>query len=109
MLSRIFRVTRVRVRLSLRAIFPAKPYPVQDWLRTLPLAPKTGGHIRSLMYRLFEKAMLWELIPLTRKSITLVQLNVVSKHLKHPRILTEYASRPLRNHPAHPYLCLVLL
>ena len=40
-----------------------KPYPVQEWLRRLPMAPKTRGHIRSLMYRLFEKAMLWELIP----------------------------------------------
>jgi integrase len=40
-----------------------KPYPVQDWLRKLPLAPKTRGHLRGLMYRLFEKAMLWELIP----------------------------------------------
>lgn len=30
-----------------------KPYPVQDWLRQLPMAPKTRGHIRSLMYRLF--------------------------------------------------------
>ena len=35
-----FRVTRARVRLSLRAISPAKPYPVQDRLRKFPLAPK---------------------------------------------------------------------
>jgi hypothetical protein len=35
-----------------------KPYPVQEWLRKLPMAPKTRGHVRSLMYRLFEKAML---------------------------------------------------
>ena len=35
-----------------------KPYPVQDWLRKLPLGPKTSGHIRSLMHRLFEKAII---------------------------------------------------
>ena len=35
-----------------------KPYLVQDWLRKLPVAPKTKGHLRGLMYRLFEKAML---------------------------------------------------
>ena len=35
-----------------------KPYPVQDWLRKLPLGPKTRGHIRSLMHRLFEKAII---------------------------------------------------
>jgi hypothetical protein len=45
----------------LRAV---KPYPVQEWLRKLAVAPKTRSHIRGLMYRLFEKAMLWELIPL---------------------------------------------
>ena len=26
-----------------------KPYPVQEWLRKLPMAPKTRGHVRSLM------------------------------------------------------------
>jgi len=35
-----------------------KPYQVQDWVRKLPVAPKTKGHLRGLMYRLFEKAML---------------------------------------------------
>jgi len=27
-----------------------KPYPVQEWLRKLPVAPKTRSHIRGLMY-----------------------------------------------------------
>jgi hypothetical protein len=26
-----------------------KPYPVQAWLRKLPVAPKTKGHLRGLM------------------------------------------------------------
>src|SRR5437868_14808671 len=49
---------------------------------------KTRGHIRSLVYRLFEKAMLWELIPLERNPMGLVELKGVSKRLKPPRILT---------------------
>jgi hypothetical protein len=39
-----------------------RPNLVQDWLRKLAVSPKYKGHIRSLMYRLFDKAMLWELL-----------------------------------------------
>jgi len=38
------------------------------------------------MYRLFKKAMLWELIPLERNPMGLVELKGVSKRLKPPRI-----------------------
>jgi integrase len=86
-----------------------KPYRVQDWLRKLPLAPKTRGHIRSLMYRLLEKAMLWELIPLERNPMGLVELKGVSKRLKPPRILTEEEFGALLNQLDHPYRCMVLL
>ena len=85
-----------------------KPYPVQEWLRKLPMAPKTRGHIRGLMYRLFEKAMLWELIsPGTQPD--LVELKGVSKRLKAPRILTEEQFGSLLNQLVHPYRCMVLL
>jgi integrase len=86
-----------------------KPYPVQDWLRKLPLAPKTKGHIRGLMYRLLEKAMLWELIPLERNPMGLVELKGVSKRLKPPRILTEEEFGALLDQLDHPYRCMVLL
>ena len=86
-----------------------KPYPVQEWLRKFPGAPKTKSHIRSLMYRLFEKAMLWELIPLERNPIGLVELKGVSKRLKPPRILTEEEFAALLNQLDHPYRCMVLL
>jgi integrase len=86
-----------------------KPYPVQEWLRKLPMAPKTRGHVRSLMYRLFEKAMLWELIPLERNPMALVELKGVSKRLRPPRILTEEEFGALLNQLVHPYRCMVLL
>ena len=38
------------------------PALVQERLPKLFLSPKYKGHIRSLMYRLFDKAMLWELL-----------------------------------------------
>lgn len=86
-----------------------KPYPVQEWLRKLPAAPKTRGHIRGLMYRLFEKAMLWELIPLERNPMNLVELKGVSKRIRPPRILTEEEFGALLNQLVHPYRSMVLL
>jgi hypothetical protein len=82
---------------------------VQEWLRKLPMAPKTRGHVRSLMYRLFEKAMLWELIPLERNPMGLVELKGASKRLRPPRILTDEEFGALLNQLVHPYRCMVLL
>lgn len=86
-----------------------KPYPVQDWLRKLPVAPKTKSHLRGLMYRLFEKAMLWELIPYERNPMGLVELKGVSKRLRPPRILTEDEFVRLLNQLLQPYKSMVLL
>jgi integrase len=86
-----------------------KPYPVQEWLRKLAVAPKTRSHIRGLLYRLFEKAMHWELIPLERNPMSLVELRGVSKRMKPPRILTEEEFGALLNELVHPYRCMVLL
>jgi integrase len=53
-----------------------------------PLAPKTKGNIKSLMFRLMEKAMFWELVPVGRNPIGLVEIRGVSKRRKAPFILT---------------------
>ncbi|HKT90360.1 MAG TPA: site-specific integrase [Candidatus Sulfotelmatobacter sp.] len=86
-----------------------KPYPVQDWLRKLAVAPKTKSHLRGLMYRLFEKAMLWELIPYERNPMGLVELKGVSKRLKPPRLLTEDEFVALVSQLVQPYKSMVLV
>jgi len=43
------------------------------------LSPKYKGHIRSLMYRLFDKAMLWELLNVERNPMDLVEVKGISK------------------------------
>ena len=63
-----------------------RPASVQDWLRKLVLSPKYKGHIRSLLYRLFDKAMLWELLDVRRNPIELVEVKGISKRKKRPRI-----------------------
>src|SRR5205807_8718964 len=74
-----------------------------------PVAPKTKGHLRGLMYRLFEKAMLWELTPIERNPMGLVELKGVSKRLRAPRILTEEEFVALFNQLLQPYRSMVLL
>ena len=86
-----------------------KPYPVQDWLRKLPVAPKTKSHLRGIMHRLFEKAMLWELIPFERNPISVVELKGVTRRLKPPRFLTEHELAALLNQLLQPYRSMVLL
>jgi integrase len=65
-----------------------RPMFVQDWLDRVPLAPKTKGKIKALMHRLFEKAMFWELIPVGRNPMALVEIQGASKRRKKPIILT---------------------
>ena len=64
-----------------------KPAAVQTWLRELDAAPKTKAHIKGLMHQLFEKAMLWELIPVDRNPTQLIRIKGISKRTKKPLIL----------------------
>ncbi|PYX53830.1 MAG: hypothetical protein DMG76_24095 [Acidobacteria bacterium] len=68
--------------VEVRAMF------VQDWLDQVPLAPKTKGKIKALMHRLFEKAMFWELIPVGRNPMALVEVQGASRRRKKPIVLT---------------------
>ena len=61
-----------------------RPMFVQDWLDQMPLAPKTRGKIKALMHRLFEKAMFWELLPMGRNPMALVEVQGASRRRKKP-------------------------
>ena len=64
------------------------PSLVQDWLLEMTAAPKTKGHIKALLHRLYEKAMLWDLIDIQRNPMALVEIRGSSKRIKHPTVLT---------------------
>ena len=60
---------------------------VQNWLKTLPLAPKTRSQIRALVHLLFERAMLWELVEVERNPIELVAVKGSSARVQDPQTL----------------------
>jgi hypothetical protein len=65
-----------------------KPLHVSEWLKKLPLSPKTKGHVRALFHMLFERAMLWGLLDLQRNPIELIKPKGTSRRLRRPHIIT---------------------
>ena len=64
-----------------------KALEVQEWLKSLPLSPKTRGQMKAMLHLLFERAMLWGLIELQRNPIELVKVKGSSKRQRRPQIL----------------------
>jgi len=86
-----------------------RPALVQDWLRRLVLSPKYKGHIRSLMYRLFDKAMLWELLNVERNPMDLVEVKGISKRKKRPRVLQVKDAWQILDMLVQPFRTIVLI
>lgn len=80
---------------------------VQEWLRSLGVAQKTKGHVKALMHQLFEKAMLWELVPVGRNPMELVHVKGISKRTKTPVILEEKQCFDLISSLPDPYRTMV--
>ena len=78
----------IKPRWGSTAIADIMPFEATQWLKALPLSPKTRGHVRALMHLLFERAMLWGLIEVQCNPMGLVKLKGTSKRLKKPQILT---------------------
>ena len=81
-------IKHIRKKWGKTKIGKVRPHLVEDWLKSLKLAPKTKGNIKALMHRLFERAMFWEVIELGRNPIELVEVKGITKHVKKPVVLT---------------------
>ena len=81
-------IKQVRIRWGSLRITRIKPLQVQEWLKQMDAAPKTKGHVKAIMHRLYEKAMLWELVEWQRNPMQLVEIKGISKRRKKPVILT---------------------
>ena len=49
----------LRVRWGTLGMDQFKPLGFQNWLKSLDLKPKTKGHLKAFVHRLFNKATLW--------------------------------------------------
>jgi len=81
-------IKQVRAKWGGTHITRMKPVQVQDWLKKMDAAPKTKGHVKAIMHRLYEKAMLWELVEWQRNPMELVEVKGISKRQKKPVVLT---------------------
>jgi integrase len=79
-----------------------KPFAVEQWLKSLDLAPKSKAHIRSLMHILFNSAMRWSLLEVQANPMSLVRVKDCSKRIREPRVLTAAEFQRLLQHLADP-------
>ncbi len=97
-LNRHIRPRWAKVHLS-----QIKPLEVMDWLKTLPLAPKSKAHIKRMLHLLFERAMLWGLVEVSRNPIELVRIKGGSRRQKQPVVLTPDEFQGLAAHLPETY------
>jgi hypothetical protein len=66
------------------SIHEIKALEISEWLKSLPLSPKTHGHVGALLHLLFKRAMLWNLMDVQSNPSELVKLKGASKRMKKP-------------------------
>lgn len=99
----------IRPKWGHLTIGKVRSWSVQDWLTAFKAAPKYKGKIKALMHRLFEKAMLWEMIELQRNPMTLVEVRGISKRRKKPFVLTIEQYFSLLDQLPEPYRTMAIV
>jgi integrase len=86
------------------------PFTVEQWLKSLDLAPKTKGNIRNVMAVIFNCAMRWGIIDLGINPLSLVRVNGISRRQAEPRILAANEIQALiAALPMDPYRTMVVM
>ena len=96
-----------------KQITDLQPRPVEMWLESRALSPKSKTHIRGVLSRVWDYAMWRGAVPSQRNPMSLVDIRGATKRTKKPRSLTiEEAQKFLGNLPQPFYeialLCLLL-
>lgn len=78
-----------RPKWGTQVVSEIRPSDLHAWFQSLPLAPITKGHLRSLMHKLFDLATLWEYLPLERRNpIEIVKIKNVTVRSKESVVLS---------------------
>ena len=99
----------IRPRWGDQPINRLKPMAMEQWLRDMPLAPKTKVHIRSLMHLVLKCGERWGVIEMGKNPVTLVRIKNASKRMKRPQILEVSQFFELLKHLAEPYRTMVMV
>jgi len=83
--------------------------PVELWLESLTLAPKSKVHIRGILSALCNFAMWKQDVPMQVNPISLVTIKVASKRIRKPPVLTVEQFRLLVSHLREPFSTLALM
>ena len=83
--------------------------PVEMWLDSLALAPKSRGHIRGILSSIWNFAMWKQAIPMQVNPISLVTVKGASKRVRQPRSLTVEQFRLLLRHLHEPHGTVALM
>lgn len=83
--------------------------PVELWLQSLPLAPKSKVHIRGILSALWNFAMWKQDVPMQVNPISLVTIKGASKRIRQPRFLTVEQFRLLASRLREPFNTLALM
>jgi integrase len=83
--------------------------PVELWLQSLNLAPKSRVHVRGLLNALWDYAMWRGDVPLQRNPMELVRIKGASKRMKQPRSLTVEEFQSFVKHLREPFHTIALV
>src|SRR5208283_4005318 len=83
--------------------------PVEVWLYSLALAPKSRTHVRGILSSLWNFAMWKQAIPMQVNPISLVTVKGASKRVRQPRSLTVEQFRLLVSHLREPFGTVALM
>lgn len=86
-----------------------QPRPVELWLRSLQLSPKSKTHVRSLMHSLLEFAMWSGSLEVSRNPISLVQNAGATRRVRKARSLTVEQFHSLLKTLHEPFATMALL
>jgi integrase len=79
---------RVQERWGTTKLDKFKPLDFQNWLKALEAKPKTKGHLKAFVNRLFYKAKLYGMLDFVENPIALVEVRGISKRSRKPADLT---------------------
>lgn len=91
------------------SITDVKPRPVELWLHSLKLSPKSRVHIRGVLHQLWEFAMWRGDVPAERNPMTLVTVRGATKRTNAPRSLTFEEFQKFVSELPEPFRTMALL